>query len=126
MSEQQPKEIPEWARQERTADLAWIEDNVHLLWPIAQQGYQTVGRGAMVVDTTDVVPHETGTGHPCGYFDQQTLTQLRDPDLLRLVDAYQPDSELVTALLKTADRISSYRLRLGTTPGREHLPLRTN
>ena len=47
--------VPDWAERERGGDLAWIRENLQVFWPLAQRGYQAVGRGAIVVDTTDNV-----------------------------------------------------------------------
>jgi hypothetical protein len=101
--------LPDWAEQERAGDLAWLRDNVHIFWPAAQIGYQTVGRGAIVVDTTT---RPTGAGHPFGYLDQEAIEQSGDEDAQRLVREYEPDVEFVTTLLKTEERASTYHLRV--------------
>jgi hypothetical protein len=110
--------LPEWAEQERTGDLAWIEENMHVFWPAARQGYETLGRGAIVVDTTS---RPTGEGHPFGYFPREVVEQQGDEDTQRLVREYDPPTEFVSVLLKTQDRVSSYRLRVIDAEPREHL-----
>ena len=112
MTEREKGDVPDWAEQERARDLAWIQDNRHEFWPRAQQGYQEVGRGAVVADTTITVTHPGGIGHPLGYFDQQMIEQTGDEDTQRLVKEYEPREEFVATLLKTQERISSYRLRV--------------
>ncbi len=107
MSKRNERWFPDWAEQERAGDLAWIHENIHIFWPAAQLGYETVGRGAIVVDTTT---RPTGAGHPFGYFDQLAIEQRMDEDTQRLVREYDPSWELVTSLLKSQDRISSYRI----------------
>ena len=103
------RDIPDWAQQERERDLAWIGENVHIFWPAAQLGYESVGRGAIVVDTT-IRP--TGEGHPFGYLDQEAIEQGGDEDTQRLVRQYEPREEFITTLLKTQERMSSYRLKV--------------
>lgn len=98
---------PEWAEQERAGDLAWIHENLHIFWPAARMGYETAGRGTIMVDTTSRPP---GEGHPFGYFDQTAIEQRMDEDTKRMVREYDPSWELVTSLLKSQDRISSYRI----------------
>jgi hypothetical protein len=99
--------LPEWAQEERAGDLAWVRENLHIFWPAAQTSYQTVGRGAIVVDTTS---RPTNQGHPFGYFDQQAIEQGEDEDTQRLVREYDPSWEFVAVLLKTHNRLSSYRV----------------
>jgi len=67
--------FPDWAERERGGDLSWIRENFHVFWPLAQLGFQEVGRGAIVVDTIETVSHLGGTGHPMGYQDQETITR---------------------------------------------------
>ena len=105
---------PEWAEQERAGDLAWIHDNLHVFWPAARIGFETVGRGAIAVDTTS---RPTGEGHPFGYLDQAAIEQRWDEDTQRMVREYDPSWEFVTSLLKSQDRISSYRI--GVTSAEE-------
>ena len=80
MPERQERRFPDWAEQERAGDLAWIHENLHVFWPAAQIGYETVGRGAIVVTTTVRV---SGGGHPFGYFDQAAIEQGGDEDTKR-------------------------------------------
>ena len=119
MTEREHQRIPEWATKERAGDLAWITENVDIFWPAAQLGFEAVGRGALVVDTT-TRPVEGG-GHPFGYFPQQAIEAEGDQDTRRLVREYQPPAEFVTVLLKSRDRVSSYRLRVTDLGPREEL-----
>ena len=109
MVKQLERHSPAWAEQERAGDLAWIHENLHIFWPAAQWGYETVGRGAIVVDTTS---RPTGEGHPFGYLDQVTITQHGDKDAQRMVGEYDPTVEFVSVLLKPQDRQSTYRVRV--------------
>ena len=109
MSEHDRPSLPEWAEQDRDGDLAWIEENVHVFWPAAQEGYETYGRGAVVVDTTS---RPTGEGHPFVYFPQEMIEQTGDEDAQRMASEYDPTGEFVAVLLKIEDRVSSYRLQV--------------
>ena len=107
MSERKERHWPEWAEQERASDLAWIRQNLHVFWPAARVGYETAGRGAIVVDTTS---RPTGAGNPFGYFDQAAIEQKWDEDTQRMVREYDPTWEFVASLLKSGERMSSYRV----------------
>lgn len=107
MVERGPRFIPEWAKRERTGDLAWIAENLHVFWPVAQESYQQLGRGAVVVDTTS---RPTGAGHPFLYVPEVVIATLQDAAALRLVRAYDPTWEFVVSLWKPQDRASTYRV----------------
>jgi len=107
MAEQQERGFPDWVERERAGDLAWIQENLHIFWPAAQMGYETLGRGAIVVDTTS---RPTGEGHPFGYLDQAAVEQNGDADTQRMVREYTPSWEFVASLVKSQDRTSSYRV----------------
>ena len=114
MTERERGRFPAWAERERTGDLAWIKENLHVFWPVAQQGYEEHGRGAIVVDTTS---RPAGEGHPFGYLPQVVVEQQGDEDAQRMVREYDPTWEMVTVLLKTHDRTSTYRI--GVITGRQ-------
>jgi hypothetical protein len=80
MPERAARLFSSWAERERASDLAWISENMHVFWPVAQQGYEEQGRGAIVVDTTK---RPTGEGHPFGYFTQAMVEQTGDEDTQR-------------------------------------------
>lgn len=101
--------IPEWAKRERQSDLRWIRENLHVFIPAAKEGYEQVGHGALVVDTT--VQPVPGAGHPFSYFPQAQINEHDDEDIKRLVREYNPPSELVIVMLKPEGRTSSYRVR---------------
>ena len=107
MTERDRAPFPAWAERERAGDLAWIGENLHVFWPVAQQEYEELGRGAIVVDTTS---RPTGEGHPFGYLPQEMVEEHGDEDTLRMVRQYDPTWEMVTVLLKTQDRTSTYRV----------------
>ena len=107
MRERDRRHFPAWAERGRAGDLAWIGENLHVFWPAAQMGYEELGRGAIVVDTTS---RPTGKGHPFGYLPQEKVEESGDEDAQRMVGEYDPTWEMVTVLLKTDDRVSAYRV----------------
>lgn len=107
MIERQRGRFPTWAERERAGDLAWIQENLHVFWPVAQQGYEHQGPGAIVVDITQ---RPTGEGHPFGYFPQAALHETANEDAQRMIGDYDPTWEMVTILLKTRGRTSVYRV----------------
>ncbi len=114
MPERSISPIPEWAQRERMQDVAWIGENLHLFWPVAQQGFERAGRGGIVTDTTTLVAHEGGKRHPYAYFAAEVFEEFYKEGLfskedLRLIWEYHPDSEFVAVLLKQG-RESAYRI----------------
>ena len=99
--------IPPWAERDRTADMAWIRENLPIFWPAAQIGYAMRGRGAIVVDTTVTTPE---AGNPFAYFDLEQVIALRNLDALRMVSEYEPGSQFVAMLLKALNRVSTYHI----------------
>src|SRR6476646_444734 len=117
MPERRRPSIPEWAEHERLSDMAWIAENLHVLWPAAQTAFAALGRGAITVDTTST---PTNAGHPFYYLTQEQVNELGDLDALRMVGAYDPTWELVTMLLKSEERVSTYRIGVPRAqPGEE-------
>jgi hypothetical protein len=108
-AENEPRKLPEWAREERQKDIDWIKENMHIFVPAAATAFRDGGRGAIVVDTTSL-PVE-GAGHPFGYYLQGTIEEADDEDIKRMVREYQPEQEFVIVLLKPAERTSSYRVQ---------------
>ncbi len=102
--------IPDWAKRERARDMEWIGENLHIFWPAATAAYVQVGRGAIIVDTTQQ-PAE-GLGHPFGYFTQSFVEERDIEDVKRMVREYDPDNELVVVMLKSGERVSSYRTKV--------------
>ncbi len=94
------KSIPPWAEQERSSDLAWIGENLHVFWPAAQEGFNQSGRGAIVTDTTTLVKHPGAESHPFAYLALSAIEEQRWGDVIRMVKAYNPSWEFVVVLLK--------------------------
>lgn len=106
-------DIPYWAQGERLVDVAWLADNLQVLWPAARNGYKAQGRGAVVIDTTAT---PDGDGHPIYYMPAATFERLEHADALRMIHRYDPAAELVVMILKTGDRDSTYRVQLPNAP----------
>ncbi len=111
MPERDPKRIPPWAERERGRDLAWIQENWHILWPAAAKGFEESGRGAIVTDTTTLIKHEKGESNPFAYLPAEEIYAHEWLDAIRMVREYDPTREIVTVLLK-GDRQSAYRVGL--------------
>jgi hypothetical protein len=100
--------IPDWATRERWADLAWIAAHLPNFHSAASIAYETLGRGAVVVETTYCT--QDGS-YPAAYLTQDQIARYEDADIDRLIAGYTPEEELVVILLKDARRTSAYRLR---------------
>lgn len=110
--ERESRRPPAWAERERAGDLAWIQENLHVFWPGAQQGYQEHGRGALYIYTEVTVAHEGGIGHPMLYLAEATVEEMGNQDALRMVRAYDPTWEFVAGLWKPKHKESVYRVGL--------------
>lgn len=111
MGKQESRRIPDWAAQERTGDLLWIQENLHVFFPAAQEGFKTSGRGAILTDTTTLVVHPAGESNGLVYVTLDRVERRGWPDVLRMVNAYDPASEFVCVLLKQK-RESAYQIRV--------------
>lgn len=111
---------PAWAERERQSDLKWINENIHVFWPAAQSQYQEQGRGVIMVDTTS---RPTGEGHPFAYFPEEAVKEHGgDEDIERMIREYDPTREFVVVLLKSQDRMSTYRVHPILRGKRGHRP----
>lgn len=109
MVQPEGKPLPEWARDDRSKDLAFLNENRLVLWSAAQNGFRAFGRGALVIDG---VSRRPGQGHPFFYLPQEGIATIGDPDALRMVAAYVPESEFVSVIVKPYGRVSTYRIRV--------------
>lgn len=75
---------------------------MHTIWPAVQRCYASQGRGALVVDLTI----HLGASNPFLYFSKEEIEQHADPDDLRLVNQYNPQSEFVIILLKESTNVT--------------------
>jgi hypothetical protein len=103
-------DIPDWAREERASDLAWITENKPSFWPAAQAQFAAYGRGVVVVDTTQ--QPDPSAGHPMYYLPEAVAEQVGDEDTERMLREYDPRQEFVVVLLKPEERTSTYRVQL--------------
>jgi hypothetical protein len=109
MTTERGGDIPDWAREERQSDLAWITENRASFWPAAQARFTAQGRGVIVVDTTQ--QPDPNAGHPMYYLPQEAAEQVGDADVLRMLAEYDPKREFVVTLLKPEERVSTYRVQ---------------
>jgi hypothetical protein len=114
MSPEPLRRFPNWAGRERQGDMGWIAENVHILWPAAKRAFESFGRGAITVDTTD--QPVLGLGNPFTYLSQAELEPLHDEDMQRILRQYDPAKELVVVLLKPQQRTSTYRIQPQSRP----------
>lgn len=98
----------------------WIRDNLHLFAPLAREGYQLVGRGAVLVNVMELILRRNSEeGHPFNYhtlheswLDSDALSHhsLRT-NIRNCLDHYAPDREFVLVLVK-GERSSVQRVPL--------------
>lgn len=93
---------------ERGADLAWIQENFSLFWPMATSGFKNHGRGAIVMNTASTPI--AGRGNPVDYFSQADLATAKIEKLEQMLREYDPEQELVVVLLKSPQHIKAYRV----------------
>ena len=74
--------IPDWAARERQADMAWIHDNLGILWPLARELFTDHGRGAFVADSTW---QSLDGGMPLAYFPQASFPPNESSDIQRMM-----------------------------------------
>src|SRR5215208_4282535 len=108
-AEREGRDIPDWAKEERTSDLRWIAENLPSFWPAAQAQFAAQGRGVIVIDTTQ--QPDPNAGHPMYYLPRELAEQTGDNDVMRMLNAYAPEREFVVLLLKPEERTSTYRVQ---------------
>jgi hypothetical protein len=106
----QERKHPAWAARDRAQNMAWIQENFHVLWPYAQEGYQTLGRGLVMVDASVIGIHPAGVGNLMVYLTQTDVEKLENADALRMISQYDPSWEMVIGLLQPQGRESFYRI----------------
>lgn len=116
---------PSAAEIERAREIAWVREHLEFFWSFASEEYQESGRGALVVDTNQVVEQEGEATHPILYLPQTDLGVYQwanQNEIVRMVGEYNPSWEFVTVLIK-ADSESAYRMGVyvdnPTNPGRD-------
>lgn len=98
----------------------WIRDNTYLFDPLAREGYESMGRGAVLVNIMELIlRRHSEEGHPFNYHpsDETWLgaDELSEPRLqthLRTsITEYAPEQEFVLVLMKD-ERSSVHRVPL--------------
>lgn len=90
---------------ERICDLFWLAENMHILFPAARERFEAMGRGCIVVDCTVIA--EWGNRFA---FVPQAKMPPHEPELGRMVQEYEPATQMVVHLLKIDDHTSTYRV----------------
>ena len=91
--------------EERINDLGWIAGNMHVLFPAALEKFEASGRGCIVVDCTVVIKR----GNRFAFVPQAEMPP-DEPELARMVQEYEPGTQIVVHLLKRDDNTSTYRV----------------
>ena len=85
---------------ERQRDMKWIDQNRDVFWLSATTAFEEIGRGALLVDLThEPLEH----GHPFSYHAEGEL-EIKNEDLKRYLDDYDPGREFIVMLLKPDSR----------------------
>jgi len=119
-------DLPSGEGESRAVHLAFINQNLDIGAATAWQGYQIVGRCAIVVVTrwADVRQPWTAGTTPVGVMARKKALKMLDKinpparaDLARLLRQYDPLQEMVFCFLRTDYGVSSYRVaNSGLTP----------
>lgn len=102
--------LPAWAKEERARDLAWLKENLAVLFPVAQEGYGSRGRRALLIDTLTLMVQGNWAGHPLVYMPLAALEQIGAAEALDMARRYDPAWEFVVILLKPGRKESVYRI----------------
>lgn len=113
--------------EDQAYDHKWIADNVDLFAPLAEEGFQSIGRGAILVNLAELILRRyNGEGHPFSYHAPSEswleADELADGDtrkrVTNLLAEYSPDKEFVLVLVKY-NRCSIHRVSLPTAEERD-------
>lgn len=118
--------------EDRAYDHSWIAPQRDRFSLLARDGFQRVGRGAVMVNLQELILRTFAEeGHPFNYHDvSPALLESREFDnetahrhLLRLVEQYNPEREFVLVLVKH-QRCTIHRLTLLTPDEEAQLEIR--
>ncbi len=116
MTKFKPEDLPT-GRESRESHAEFIRTN----WPVAAafawQQYQKQGRGCLVIDVTKSKDPPPGESYLFGesfaaYMPYRGVRATGDPDVKRMVKAYDPTKEVVFVFLRLDKGMSSYRLQI--------------
>jgi hypothetical protein len=114
------EQLDESVLEEKSYDRKWIVNNLHLFVPLAQEGFQRMGRGAILANLAELILRKHyEEGHPFNYHaaseDWLDADEFAEENtrlsLHRLLDTYTPESEFVLVLVK-AHRAAIHRFPL--------------
>lgn len=103
------EQLTDWTSKEQEKDLAWVEENLHVLGPLAQSEHNDWGRGLVFVNTDKI---SVEPERSFGFLTQAELEEFESEDVLQLVEEYDPQTEMVVSLVKYEGQGSAYRVPL--------------
>ncbi len=116
MAKFKPEDLPT-GRESRESHAEFIRTN----WPVAAafawQQYQKQGRGCLVIDVTRATDPPLGESYLFGetfgaYMPYRGVQAIGDPDVKRMVKAYDPAKEVVFVFLRLDKGMSGYRVHI--------------
>jgi len=99
--------------QEKTRELAWLEENLTIFWPTAHFGFEQQGRGAVVINAIEIPLGEDTQFH---YADQTRIEEGEDEAssrLAQMVSEYDPERQFVMAIIRPDMWVSTYQFEVG-------------
>jgi len=114
------EQLDESIWEEKSYDRKWIVNNLHLFVPLAQEGFQKLGRGAILVNLAELILRKHyEEGHPFNFHaasedwleSDEFAQENTRVSLRKMLDTYTPETEFVLVLVKT-QRITISRFPL--------------
>lgn len=106
--------------EQRSYDHSWIAENLHSFAPLARDGFQYEGRGAVLVNLAELILRKhSEEGHPFNYHpqsegwinDMEFESETTRTRLSGWLDQYSPEAEFVLVLVKH-NRFALHRISL--------------
>lgn len=114
------EQLDESVLEEKSYDRKWIVQNLHLFVPLAREGFQQLGRGAILVNLAELILRKHyEEGHPFSYHaaaedwlsSDEFSEESTRVSLGKALETYAPDTEFVLVLVK-AHRAAIHRFPL--------------
>lgn len=74
----------------------WLDDNLPIFQKACMDGYEELGRGALMVNTNST---NDKLGHPFWYMKQAIIEDLNLDDLANAIRSYDPFKEIVLSVI---------------------------
>ena len=105
----------------RESHLEFIRINWPVAAAVAWQQYRQQGRGCIVFDVSQAQEPPSGESYlfgetPGRYLSYKAIRASSDDDVMRMVQKYNPRTEVVFVFLRTDGGVSSYRLHIQGQP----------